>query len=234
MFQVFRLEITIKKKIKYIFTSLQTGFKGWHKSSDLSQMYIYYTIVKNSPLAVSRKYKIRDQDQLYFVTFTVIRWLDVFTRREYRDIFMDSLRYCQQYKGLDLYAYCIMTNHVHMIIGRRGTGDLQGIIRDIKKYTSVKIIEAVKDNPQESRKDLLMWMFERTGRYNPNNKIYQFWEQHSHPIELNTNIMLEQRLEYIHNNPVKAGIVLSPEDYLYSSAINYAGLPEKLIDVILI
>ncbi len=183
---------------------------------------------------MSRKYKIRDQDQLYFVTFTVIRWLDVFTRREYRDIFMDSLRYCQQYKGLDLYAYCIMTNHVHMIIGRRGTGDLQGIIRDIKKYTSVKIIEAVKDNPQESRKDLLMWMFERTGRYNPNNKIYQFWEQHSHPIELNTNIMLEQRLEYIHNNPVKAGIVLSPEDYLYSSAINYAGLPEKLIDVILI
>ena len=183
---------------------------------------------------MSRKYKIRDQDQLYFVTFTVIRWLDVFTRREYRDIFMDSLRYCQQYKGLDLYAYCIMTNHVHMIIGRRGTGDLQGIIRDIKKYTSVKIIEAVKDNPQESRKDLLMWMFERTGRYNPNNKIYQFWEQQSHPIELNTNIMLEQRLEYIHNNPVKAGIVLSPEDYLYSSAINYAGLPEKLIDVILI
>lgn len=183
---------------------------------------------------MSRKYKIRDQDQLYFVTFTVIRWLDVFTRREYRDIFMDSLRYCQQYKGLDLYAYCIMTNHVHMIIGRRGTVDLQGIIRDIKKYTSVKIIEAVKDNPQESRKDLLMWMFERTGRYNPNNKIYQFWQQHSHPIELNTNIMLEQRLEYIHNNPVKAGIVLSPEDYLYSSAINYAGLPEKLIDVILI
>jgi putative transposase len=183
---------------------------------------------------VSRKYKIRDQDQLYFVTFTVIRWLDVFTRREYRDIFMDSLRYCQQHKGLDLYAYCIMTNHVHMIIGRRGKAPLEGIVRDIKKYTSVKIIEAVKDNPQESRKDLLMWMFERTGRYNPNNKIYQFWEQHSHPIELNTNVMVEQRLEYIHNNPVKAGIVLSPEDYLYSSAMNYAGLPEKLIDVILI
>lgn len=183
---------------------------------------------------MSRKYKIRDQDQLYFVTFTIIRWLDVFTRREYRDIFMESLRYCQQHKGLDLYAYCIMTSHVHMIIGRRGKGTLEGIIRDIKKYTSVKIIEAVKDNPQESRKDLLMWLFERTGRYNPNNKIYQFWEQHSHPIELNTNTMLEQRLHYIHNNPVEAGIVLPPEDYVYSSAMNYAGLPEKLIDVILI
>lgn len=183
---------------------------------------------------MSRKYKIRDQDQLYFVTFTIIRWLDVFTRREYRDIFMESLRYCQQHKGLDLYAYCIMTSHVHLIIGRRGKTPLEGIIRDIKKYTSVKIIDAVKDNPQESRKDLLMWMFERTGRYNPNNKIYQFWEQHSHPIELNTNVMLEQRLHYIHNNPVEAGIVLSPEDYLYSSAMNYAGLPEKLIDVILI
>jgi REP element-mobilizing transposase RayT len=147
---------------------------------------------------------------------------------------MESLRYCQQYKGLDLYAYCIMTSHVHMIIGRLGQGTLEGIIRDIKKYTSVKIIDAVKDNPQESRKDLLMWLFERTGRYNSNNKIYQFWEQHSHPIELNSNVMLEQRLAYIHNNPVEAGIVLSPEDYLYSSAMNYAGLPEKLIDVILI
>lgn len=88
----------------------------------------------------------------------------------------------------------IMSSHVHMIIGRRGNGTLKEIIRDIKKYTSVKIIEAVKDHPQASRKDLLLWLFERTGRYNPNNKIYQFWEQHSHPIELNTNIMLEQRL----------------------------------------
>jgi putative transposase len=183
---------------------------------------------------MSRKYKIRDQDKLYFVTFTVIHWLDVFIRREYKDIFLDSIRYCQQHKGLELCAYCIMSSHVHMIIGRNGEPSLQGIIRDIKKYTSVKITEAIRDNPQESRKGLFLWLFERAGRRNINNEKNQFWQQHSHPVELNTNEMIDRRLDYIHNNPVEAGIVLSAEDYLYSSAMNYAGVPEALMEVILI
>ena len=183
---------------------------------------------------MSRKYKIRDQDKLYFVTFTVIRWLDVFTRNVYKDIFLDSLKYCQKHKGLEVCAYCIMTSHVHMIIGRNNQPGLDAIIRDIKKFTSVKIIEAIRDNPQESRKELLLWLFEKDGTNNPNNTRFQFWQQHNHPVELATNEMIDQRLDYIHNNPVEAGIVLSPEHYLYSSAINYAGLPEKLIDVILI
>jgi len=104
----------------------------------------------------------------------------------------------------------------------------------IKKYTANKLIEAIRDNPQESRRDLLMWLFERAGKANSNNTNYQFWQQHSHPIELSTNEILDQRLHYVHNNPVEAGIVLSPEHYLYSSALNYAGLPEKLLEVILI
>ena len=183
---------------------------------------------------MSRKYKIRNQDKLYFVTFTVIHWLDVFIRREYKDIFLDSVKYCQQHKGLEVCAYVIMTSHIHMIIGRHGETSLEGIIRDIKKFTSVKIIEAIRDNPQESRKELLLWLFERAGKRNSNNLNYQFWQQHNHPIELSTNEMINQRVEYIHRNPVEAGIVLLPEDYLYSSALNYAGLPEKLIDVILI
>jgi putative transposase len=185
-------------------------------------------------LSMSRKYKIRDQDKVHFVTFTVIQWLDVFTRQAYRDIFLDSIRYCQKHKGLELYAYCIMTSHIHMIVARRGEESLEGIIRDIKKFTAVKIIDAIRNNPQESRKELLMWLFERAGERNGNNTTYQFWQQHSHPVELSTDEMLTQRLDYIHNNPVESGIVASPEDYLYSSAVNYAELPEKLIDVILI
>ncbi|MFZ6012009.1 MAG: REP-associated tyrosine transposase [Bacteroidota bacterium] len=183
---------------------------------------------------MSRKYKVWDQNKLYFVTFAVIRWLDVFTRREYKDIFIDSLRYCQKHKGLELYAYCIMPNHVHMIIGRKSAQSLQRMVRDIKKYTSVKIFEAIENNPKESRKELFLWLFRRAGEANSNNVNHQFWQQHFHPIELSTNEMLEQRLNYIHQNPVKAGMVLSPEDYLYSSAVNYSGLPDKMIDVILI
>ena len=183
---------------------------------------------------MSRKYKFRDQRKLYFVTFTVIHWLDVFIRREYRDIFLESVKHCQQHKGLEVYAYCIMSSHIHMIIGQDAGKRLQDIVRDLKKYTSFKIIEAIRSNPRESRRELLLYFFERAGQHNSNNTRYQFWQQHNHPIELSTNEMMDQRLAYIHNNPVEAGIVLSPHEYLYSSAVNYAGLPEKLIEVMYI
>jgi len=183
---------------------------------------------------MSRKFKIRDQEAVYFVTFTVIQWLDVFIRQEYRDVFLDSIRYCQKHKGLEVYAYCLMSSHVHMIAARHGKQNLEHIIRDIKKFTSSKIIEAISNNTQESRRELLMWLFERAGTYNPHNTHYQFWEQHSHPIELNTEEKLNQRLDYIHNNPVVAGIVRYPEDYLYSSAGNYAKLSENVLEVIII
>jgi putative transposase len=175
---------------------------------------------------MSRKYKIKNQESLYHVTFTVIHWLDVFIRREFRDLFLESVRYCQKHKGLEVYAYCIMS--------RSGEGTIQGIIRDLKKYTAVKLVKAIAANPQESRKELLLWLFERAGKKNSNNTKYQFWIQDSHPIVLSTNRMQEQRLQYIHNNPVEAGIVLHPEDYLYSSARNYAELPDRLIEVKLI
>jgi putative transposase len=183
---------------------------------------------------VSRKYKIRDQDKFYFVTFTVIQWLDVFTRQEYRDIFLESIRHCQKNKGLDVCAYVIMSSRVHMILGRHGEESLEGIIRDIKKFTSRKIIEAIRENPQESRRELLLWLFERAGHHNQNNTQFQFWQQNNQPIELGTDEKVDQIVHYIHENPVKAGIVCSPEDYLYSSAMNYANMPEKLLDVILI
>lgn len=179
---------------------------------------------------MSRKYKIRDQEAVYFVTLTVIRWLDVFIRREYKDIFIESLRYCQRNKGLALYAYCVMSSHVHLIVGRHYEPELQAILRDMKKFTANRIIEAIKNNSRESRREEFLWFFEREGRENCHNQTYQFWQHTNHPIELDTEEKLYQRMDYIHYNPVEAGIVLSPELYLYSSAMNYAGVPEKLID----
>jgi putative transposase len=158
---------------------------------------------------MSRKFKIRDQEAVHFVTFTVIHWLDIFIRVEYRDIFLDSIRYCQKHKGLEVYAYCIMSSHIHMILARHGKQNLEHVIRDVKKYTSSKIIEAINNNSHESRRDLLMWLFKRAGTRNPNNTHYQFWQQHSHPIELDSDEMLNQRLDYIHNNPVVLEIMRS-------------------------
>lgn len=183
---------------------------------------------------MSRKYKIRDQDKLYFVTFTVIEWIDLFIRKDYKDIVLGSLRYCQNNKGLDLCGYCIMSSHIHLIIGRNGEISIESIIRDFKKFTTNQLIKSIESNPEESRKEFLLLHFRRAGKRNPNNTNYQIWQQHSHPIELNTNERVSRCLNYIHQNPVVAGIVFSPEDYVYSSAVNYAGLPEKLIEVILI
>jgi putative transposase len=172
---------------------------------------------------MSRNYKFRDQEKLYFVTFTVINWIDVFIRPQYKNIIVDSLNYCSKNKGLEVYAWCIMTSHVHLIIGTIGDNKMEDIVRDLKRHTSKVLLQAIQENSQESRREWLIWFFEREGKRNPNNKQFQFWQQHSHPIELFNNFMMDQKVEYIHNNPVEAGIVTRPEDYLYSSAIDYSG-----------
>lgn len=171
---------------------------------------------------MSRVYKIHNQEKLYFVTFTVIEWLDVFVNEEYRDIFLRSVKFCQKEKGLEVYAWCIMTNHVHMIIGTEGKMKLEDIIRDLKSFTSRQIRKAIETS-KGSRK---VWMLNRmktAGHLNRRNKDFQFWQQHNYPIELSDNNMMDQRLNYIHNNPVKAGFVSRPEDWLYSSARDYCG-----------
>jgi putative transposase len=181
---------------------------------------------------MSSNYKFHDQERPYFVTFSVVRWIDVFTRRAYKDILVNSLNYCIQHKGLELYAWVIMSNHVHLIIGTSNK-PMQDILRDIKRHTSKAITKEISKNMQESRREWLLWFFEREGQHNSNNEQFQFWQQGSHPIELWSNEVTDQKLNYLHNNPVTAGWVDEPEHYLYSSARDYAG-GKGLVDVILI
>lgn len=90
-------------------------------------------------------YTIKDQHGQYYVTFTVHQWVDIFTRPIYVDILLESIRYCQKNKGLQVYAWVVMSNHVHMILSCK-TGRLSDLIRDLKKYTSSKIVQAIEDN----------------------------------------------------------------------------------------
>ncbi len=173
---------------------------------------------------LSAKYKIRDQTKLHFITFAVVEWVDVFTRRIYKNALIDSLTYCQENKGLLLYAWCIMSNHVHLIISSKEGIKQEDIIRDFKRHTSKQLLKLIEENKQESRKNWMLWIFKKAGERNSNNKNYQFWRQDNHPIELSTNKVMEQRLDYLHNNPVEAGIVEEPAHYLYSSARDYAGI----------
>jgi putative transposase len=180
---------------------------------------------------MSRNYKFHDQERPYFVTFSVVRWIDAFTRREYKNIIIDSLKYCIENKGLQLYAWVIMSNHIHLIIGTNNK-PMQDILRDIKRHTSKAIVKAISENIQESRREWMLWFFEREGKGNPNNEQYQFWQQGNHPIELWSNDVIDQKLDYLHNNPVTAGWVDEPEHYLYSSAKDYSG-GKGIIDIIL-
>jgi REP element-mobilizing transposase RayT len=181
---------------------------------------------------MSTKYKFRDQDQLYFVSFAVVNWIDLFIRNEYKDIILDSWKHCQAKKGLEIYGWCIMSSHIHMIIGTNGE-KLENIMRDMKKHTSIALKEVIKQHPGESRREWMLWMMERAGKKNSQNLEFQLWQQDNHPIELFDQKILQQKLDYIHNNPVLAGIVESPEHYLYSSARDYYGM-KGLIDIILV
>jgi REP element-mobilizing transposase RayT len=159
----------------------------------------------------------------YFLTLTVIDWIDVFTRPRYKYIILDSLIYCQKNKGLVIYAWCLMSNHIHLIAGSTEGFHLSNTLRDFKKFTSKEIIRAIKENPNESRKKWMLNRFEFAGKYNNKIKNFKFWQEGNEAKEIHTNSFLDQKLDYIHNNPVKAEIVARPEDYLYSSARDYSG-----------
>jgi putative transposase len=182
---------------------------------------------------MSSKYKISDDATPHFITFTVVGWIDVFTRDLYKDIITKSLIYCVQNKGLCLHAWVIMTNHVHLVVSSHES-KLEWIIRDIKKFTSKKIISAIEENEFESRKEWMMNMFKYIGVRNSRNKQYQFWKNDYHPVELSSDFRINQRLDYLHENPVRCGLVWEPWHYKYSSAIDYYTNEEGLIPIDLI
>ncbi len=173
---------------------------------------------------MSTKYKFMDNDGIYFVSFATVSWVDVFTRPLYNEVFMDSVRYCQQNKGLSLHAWCLMSNHVHLVFSRSGQYSHSDILRDLKKFTSKKLIEAIEGNPSESRKEWMMNIFRNAGQHQGNNKDYQFWQQNNHPIELFSPLVTFQKIDYVHNNPVASGIVSEADHYLHSSARDYLGI----------
>jgi len=179
---------------------------------------------------MSTKYKFKDQDKLYFISFAVVYWIDLFIRNEYKDILLDSWKYCQANKGMKLYAWCIMTSHVHLIIGSH-RDKLENIMRDMKRHTSGTLKNAIRNHPAESRKEWMLWLMERAGKKNNNNSDFQLWRQDNHPIALATPCIAHQKLKYLHYNPVEAGFVEKPEDYLYSSAIDYYTNKKGLIEI---
>ncbi len=157
------------------------------------------------------------QEEAHFLTLTVIEWVDVFTRRMYNDFLINCLMHCQQKKGLQIFAYVLMPNHLHLVV-RAITGSLSDVLRDLKTYSAKELIKLIKDNPQESRKDWMLALFQKHAKHNPLNKHFQFWQNENYPVALANPVIFGQKVDYVHQNPVRAGFVDEPHHYVYSSA----------------
>ena len=184
-------------------------------------------------MIMSRKYKIRDREGVYFITSTVIDWVDLFSRQTYRDILLASFRHCIQNRGLVVHAYVVMTNHFHAIVSVKGNEDLAAILRDLKKFTSRRFAEMIKDDA-ESRRVWLLKKFAFAANRTKRGTHFLVWQEGYHAKQLMDDASCQQALSYIHQNPVRAGWVAMPHHYLYSSASNYEGLSSLLEEVTLV
>ena len=181
---------------------------------------------------MSTKYKATTTDEAYFVTITTIGWIDVFTRRSQKINIIKSLKYCQVNKGLEIYGYCIMSNHVHILCKATNGFILSDVMRDFKRFTSKKIIEIIQEEP-ESRREWMLDYFKKASEHLKKDQKYKVWQNGYHAEHIYSNKFILQKLNYIHNNPLVDKIVTAPEDYYFSSARNYASL-ENDLDVILL
>ena len=168
---------------------------------------------------MSEKYKVIDSHQPTFITLMVIDWVDVFIRPEYTKILDESFNYCIAEKGLQVHAYVYMTSHLHAIVSSNGE-ELQNIIRDFKKFTSKRIVEAIKEYP-ESRREWLLKKFSYAAQRTKRIANFKFWKDGFHPVILDTFIKIEQRVNYIHYNPVSARFVYQERDWINSSYAAY-------------
>lgn len=176
-------------------------------------------------------YQINNQHAVHFITFAVVEWIDVFTRSIYADIVIESLKFCQLNKGLQVHAWCLMSNHVHLIVSVQEPFTLSEMMRDFKKYTSSQIIAAIQENSKESRRNWMLWIFKKAGERNKRNENYQFWQQENHPVECSTAEIYSSKLKYLHENPVRAGIVRNEWEYSFSSGIDYYSKEKGLIPI---
>ncbi len=169
------------------------------------------------------RYKHLD-DRVHFVTSTIVDWIPVFTSKKYFTILIDTVKHLQKEKGIKVYAYVILDNHFHFILS---CDDLSNTMRSLKRFTANKIIQELKD---ENKTDILE-KFRKQKRTYKANSTYQVWQEGFHPKLISTEDMLAQKIDYIHQNPIRKGLVKKITDWEYSSARYYYLDEEGLIKI---
>ena len=178
-------------------------------------------IVKYKPVCMSQKYPIAEPRGCYLVTLNTIDRVDLFIRPFFKQIIVESLNYFIEKKGLSVYGWCLMTNHLHLIVQPRDGFELSALISDFKAFTAKIILEDLNADSDIRR----TWIMKKIREAALFDKL-DVWENSDHPVRVNAEEKenINEHLKLIHNNPVRNKIVASPQDYLHSSARNYAGL----------
>ncbi|MBM9613088.1 transposase [Desulfobulbus rhabdoformis] len=164
------------------------------------------------------RYTISEARAPHFLTCTVVNWLPLFSNPALVEILLDSWRFLHDQGRLTLYAYVIMENHLHLVGAAENLGKEIG---DFKSFTARKMIDRLRERKAD-------WILQQLALYKAGFKTdrqYQLWQEGAHPQQIQDETMMRQKVEYIHNNPVKRGYVDDPLHWRYSSARNYAGLP---------
>jgi hypothetical protein len=161
----------------------------------------------------------------YFSTYQTVDWIDIFIRPVYKQVIVHTLNHFIESKGLVVYSWCLMTHHLHLLAEAQN-GSMQDLEKDFKLFTTKKILEALDTEP-EARKHWMLKRFEDSGGFIPGlNKKYHVWEKNNKAAyeSLKKIDSLLSLFDHIHQNPVRDKIVDLPEEYLYSSARDYAGM----------
>lgn len=165
-------------------------------------------------------YTLLTSETPYFITPTVVGWIDVFTRPELAQIVIDSLNFIVENKGVNIHCWCLMPSHLHLIFSCKDGILPSDVVRDFKKFVAQKVLLII---PQikESRKEWMLKLFEEFGRQH--NQKFKFWQEGNLPLNLTIGDRYHNAINYIHQNPVEAGFVVMPEHFKYSSAVDYCG-----------
>jgi len=158
-------------------------------------------------------FRIHDGAYPHFITSSVVYWIPVFSRDDYFRVLVDNLVYCVSNKGLLVHAYVVMPNHFHAICSHAGN-DLSSVMRDLKKYTARIVVQKLES---EGRNTWLTAMRRASGHESGT----RVWDESFHPEQVHSEPFFQQKLDYLHNNPVRAGYVNDPCEWKYSSAAFY-------------
>ena len=153
---------------------------------------------------MSDAYAFGQTGGMYYITSTVVGWVDVFTRKRYRDILLEGLAFSSEHKKVSLHAWVIISNHVHFIASVPDDVSMGDVLRDFKSFTSKAVMRSIEIEPGESRKEWMLPLLRKT--INGQN-VSRFWQSGNHAVSLFSQPVIRQKLDYLHNNPVRAGWV---------------------------